>query len=238
LQTLQVVLVFIFALRAVEAFDGLLRRQATDPCLATSCSWFTTLDNCSETNNTCFCDIILSVGSTQVSACATCEQAENATLAGEISESYQGCETPDTDTDPCLSGACSWMYGLDSCSDSDDTCFCEVVLAAGPSNVSACASCEQSSNATYAQQISSSYQECEGSNSSSASTPTAEPTDDGTTTNVANTASKTPTTVTAGSTAKGQTTSGSGGIHRQVEGAIWVGILTLSVIVVGLVGLV
>lgn len=219
----------------------MLRRQDTDPCLATSCSWFTTLDDCSETNATCFCDVILSVGSSQVSACATCEQAENATLAGEISESYQGCETPDSDTDPCLSGACSWMYGLDSCSESDDTCFCEVVLAAGPSNISACASCEQSSNATFAQEISSAYQECEGSNPASASTPaqpTAEPTDDGTTTNVANTASKTPTTVTAGNTATGQTTSGSGGIHQQVEGAIWVGIVTLSVIVVGLVGLV
>src|SRR5271170_2894755 len=68
-------------------------------------------------------------------------------------------------TDPCVttSGACSWLISLDSCSASDSACMCSVFTSASASEISACVSCEQSVNATFAQEISQAGQECASS---------------------------------------------------------------------------
>jgi hypothetical protein len=91
------------------------------------------------------------------------------------------------DTDPCFnttSAACSWLQALDSCSTSDTTCFCLVINSASASEISACASCEQSVNATLAQEISESGTEC-ASYLATAPAPTPATTAPGTTTPLA-----------------------------------------------------
>ena len=249
-QAIQDLLVLIFALQMVAGFGGDLQRRQTDPCLTTSCSWLTAIDACSSSDTACICAAFVT-GSSNVSTCVSCEQAVNATFAFEILTLYQDCastasttstassvgpapvpaQAPAGTADPCLLTSCSWLSGTVSCSVGDTACICAVFTSAGAFNVSACVSCEQSVNATSAQEIAAVVQDCATSSSPAplitSSVAGAPP---------HTTSATTSTTSTISITSP--TRSGSGSIQEQIKGGIWIGVITLSAIVVGLVGLV
>ena len=62
--------------------------------------------------------------------------------------------------DPCRDAACSWVNILSVYTDTDKICLCNLLLAVGSVEVSACVACEQSVNVTFAQEIGTEYQEC------------------------------------------------------------------------------
>jgi hypothetical protein len=61
-------------------------------------------------------------------------------------------------SDPCLATSCSFLSV--TCPENDDACICAAFNNAGSATVSACASCEQSVNATFAAEILSVAQSC------------------------------------------------------------------------------
>lgn len=144
--------------------------------------------------------------------------------------------SPGPGGDPCLTTSCSWLSGLGACSTTDTTCICGVIIAAGSSEVSACVSCESAVNATFAQEISGAYQECVATSSTLAPAPPPAQTKTSTPVSPPKTSTSTITNIPpVGTSAVVPTKSGSGGIHEQIKARIWVGIITLSTIMVGLI---
>ena len=104
----------------------------------------------------CLCLAYHSVALT-IPACVACEINVNATFAAEIEKGWQNCQKvlPSASVtvhqfDACATGACNWAREIDSCQPSDTSCLCQVVEAAGQSEISACVNCEQSVDTTRA----------------------------------------------------------------------------------------
>ena len=66
---------------------------SADPCRTTSgpCNWLNAVDSCSDTDNACFWAVFDSVSSSDISACVSCEQSVNSTVANAIVPVEQEC---------------------------------------------------------------------------------------------------------------------------------------------------
>ena len=62
------------------------------------CSWVSGLDSCADTDTNCICRVFSSAGSAAVASCASCYQTVNATLAADVSEISQNCNSIATST--------------------------------------------------------------------------------------------------------------------------------------------
>jgi len=145
-------------------------------------------------------------------------------------------------TDPCLNLFCGWVTGLDACGSTDTACICAVFVT-GFANISTCVTCEQAVNASFAFEILTLYEDCASATSTASSVGPAPVTGSAPliTSSVAGalpnaTSATTSTTSTISITSP--TRSGSGSIQEQTKRGIWIGVITLSAIVVGLVALV
>src|SRR5271155_2075569 len=66
------------------------RRRQAEPC-ATPCSWLDPISSCSSSDTACICSVFTSASALQISACVSCEQLVNATVAQAIAELDQEC---------------------------------------------------------------------------------------------------------------------------------------------------
>lgn len=151
----------ISAFAEFPSFGSNLERRQLGDC-STPCAWFSNLATCSETDVTCVCGVITQAGSS-VATCANCLQTVNATLAADVIQVEQLCQTGSVTTAPvrtteapsqptgnqCNSQCSLINEALDVCT--DDTCFCPTVVAEGP----ACSQCFAMVNVTEANLIGS-----------------------------------------------------------------------------------
>ena len=84
------------------------------------------------------------------------------TTGGKAPASATGASTPAPTSEPtCFANSCGWLDNLDSCAGNDTACACQVLDSAASSVVSACQSCLNTFNETYASDVAGAIQACE-----------------------------------------------------------------------------
>lgn len=152
----------------------MVRRQDISAC-ETQCAWAANLASCSQTDISCYCNVVKGAGS-NVASCAACLQPINATLASSIQEIETICASSASGGSPvtsptlplggttsatsgnsisCASQCSNIATALDSCA--DVACFCPTLLASG----SMCSKCFATVNATEASLLSVAISECQ-----------------------------------------------------------------------------
>lgn len=209
----------------------------------TPCSWTSGLNSCSDL--TCVCGV-LNLAGPAVASCETCLQKVNVTLAADLDQLIQGCNTPSSAPAPasttsastpasspaaCFSGSCGWLNGIEICGDNDMVCFCQVLNSAGSGAIGGCESCVDTFNVTFASEISQLAQQCEtvALSSTITSVPTSSP---------PITSSKTTTTTKTGSTFPSSTSLASGASDVFGDTLNFVGYFQFVMFLAAVVGLV
>ena len=150
-------------------------RAVPDPCFATgaACGWLSTgLNACNSGTQAqqdyCICNAVQAGTSAQYSACLSCENTNNATIAADLSDlktatcsnvlSVSTSTSKPTSTyyiDSLCTSACGRIgSALNACS--NDKCFCPTLMA----DASQCSACWATINATEAHLIASISTEC------------------------------------------------------------------------------